>query len=243
VSNINHTTSHTDTPSAVLPLGEAVPDHTPRPFPEATQLTGHYATLSALSMHAHADALYDCLCLHSPQALWTDLPFGPFDSQKAFYTFLNAFQNDKVVYVIEKTNQPGPLDIACFLDINPTEGVIEIGGVIFSSALQGTRAATEAIYLMLTTCFDHLKYRRCQWRCHALNQASGRAAKRFGFLYEGTFRQAQVVKGHNRDTQWYAMLDNEWPNRQAAFTRWLDPANFDAQGQQRSRLMTAIESN
>ena len=126
--------------------------------------------------------------------------------------------------------------MASYLNIVPANGCIEIGHIWFAPPLQKTRAATEAIFLMIRHAFEDLAYRRVEWKCDSLNEASRRAARRFGFTYEGTFRQHMVVKGRNRDTAWFAMLDHEWPRVRAAFERWLDPDNFDAAGRQRTSL-------
>jgi RimJ/RimL family protein N-acetyltransferase len=115
-------------------------------------------------------------------------------------------------------------------------GVIEVGHLAFSPALQRKPAATEAMYLMMRRIFEELGYRRYEWKCDALNAPSRRAAERLGFRYEGTFRQMHVVKGRNRDTAWFSILDREWPTLKQAFERWLDPGNFDGAGVQRRRL-------
>ncbi|GHA22907.1 acetyltransferase GCN5 [Devosia pacifica] len=120
--------------------------------------------------------------------------------------------------------------------IEPKDGVIEMGGVHWAPPIAGTRVATEALYLFARYVFDDLGYRRFEWKCNALNAPSRRAAERFGFTFEGIFRQHMIQKGENRDTAWFSMLDGEWPTIRAAFERWLDPANFDAEGQQRDRL-------
>jgi RimJ/RimL family protein N-acetyltransferase len=120
--------------------------------------------------------------------------------------------------------------------IDPAHGVVEVGNILLSPALQRTTAATEAMYLMARHVFDDLGYRRYEWKCNALNEPSRRAAQRFGFRFEGIFRQHMVVKDMNRDTAWFAMLDHEWPARKQAFEAWLDPRNFDEQGKQRKSL-------
>jgi RimJ/RimL family protein N-acetyltransferase len=120
--------------------------------------------------------------------------------------------------------------------IEPAHGVIEVGNIMLSPALQRTTAATEAMYLMASHVFDHLGYRRYEWKCNALNQPSRRAALRFGFTFEGIFRQHMVIKDRSRDTAWFAMLDSEWPARKQSFESWLAPANFDADGTQRKTL-------
>jgi RimJ/RimL family protein N-acetyltransferase len=116
--------------------------------------------------------------------------------------------------------------------MDPANGVIEVGNVMFSPALQRTPAATEAMFLMARHIFEDLGYRRYEWKCNAANLPSQNAARRLGFLYEGLFRQHMIVKGRNRDTAWYAMLDSEWPARKRAFEAWLAEENFDAEGRQ-----------
>jgi len=128
------------------------------------------------------------------------------------------------------------LGLASYLRIDPPAGVIEVGHIHFSPALQGTAMATEAMYLMMHRVFDELGYRRYEWKCNALNKASCRAAERLGFTFEGIFRQATIVKGRNRDTAWFSILDSEWPRAKAAFQAWLDPANFDVEGKQKRGL-------
>ena len=123
-----------------------------------------------------------------------------------------------------------------YLRIDPANGAIEVGHLLFSPLMQGTRIATEAMVLLMRRVFDELGYRRYEWKCDALNAPSRRAAERLGFTFEGVFRQAVVVKGRNRDSAWFSILDSEWPALKAAFERWLDPKNFDADGKQRKRL-------
>jgi RimJ/RimL family protein N-acetyltransferase len=125
--------------------------------------------------------------------------------------------------------------------IEPTQRVIEVGSIIYSSALQRTRAATEAMYLLARHVFEDLGYRRYEWKCNALNAPSRRAAERLGFTFEGIFRQHMVIKGRNRDTAWFSMLDAEWPARKSAFERWLLPENFDEHGTQRTPLAAVSE--
>jgi RimJ/RimL family protein N-acetyltransferase len=122
------------------------------------------------------------------------------------------------------------------MSIVPQHRVIEVGHIVFTAALQRTTAATEAIYLLARYAFDELGYRRLEWKCNSENEPSRRAAVRFGFTYEGTFRQHMIIKGRNRDTAWYSMLDGDWPERKRSFERWLEPGNFDEQGRQKQRL-------
>ena len=145
-------------------------------------------------------------------------------------------RDDPLFFAIIEQASGKASGMASYLNIVPDMGCIEIGHIWFAPPLQKTRAATEAIFLMMRHVFDDLGYRRLEWKCNALNEASMRAARRFGFTYEGTFRQHMVVKGRNRDTAWFALLDREWPAVRAAFERWLAPENFDGQGRQRMSL-------
>jgi RimJ/RimL family protein N-acetyltransferase len=126
--------------------------------------------------------------------------------------------------------------MASLMRIKPEHGVIEVGHIWFAPVLQRTRQATEAIYLLARHSFDDLGYRRFEWKCDALNQPSRRAAERFGFVFEGVFRQHMVIKDRNRDTAWFSIVDAEWPTVRAAFEAWLAPENFDPQGRQRRSL-------
>jgi RimJ/RimL family protein N-acetyltransferase len=187
----------------------------------------------------HAQSLY-ALSHARPEdaALWTYLAYGPFADQGAFEVWLGerARSEDPLFFAVIEQGSGKASGMASYLNIVPAMGCIEIGHIWFAPPLQRTRAATEAIYLMMRHVFDDLGYRRLEWKCNALNQASMRAARRFGFTYEGTFRQHMVVKGRNRDTAWFALLDREWPAVRAAFERWLAPENFDAAGIQRISL-------
>jgi len=163
------------------------------------------------------------------------MSFGPFETYDDFESALSsiAYPRDWSAYAIVVGDRP--VGFAAYLKINPSDGVIEIGSIVFSPSLQRTTAATEAIYLMMDNVFE-LGYRRCEWKCDALNESSRRAATRHGFTYEGTFRQATHYKGRNRDTAWYSIIDREWPEFADAFIRWLAAENFDADGLQRSTI-------
>ena len=166
--------------------------------------------------------------------LWTHLAYGPFANQAVFTKWLEdrAATEDPLFYAIVDRAAGGARGMASFLRMEPVHGVIEIGHIWFAPALQRTRQATEAIYLLARHAFDDLGYRRLEWKCDSLNEPSRRAAERFGFVYEGMFRQHMVVKGRNRDTAWYSILDGEWPAVRAAFEAWLAPENFDSEGRQ-----------
>ena len=184
----------------------------------------------------HGSALFSS----SKQApeLWIHLAYGPFASQAEFTTWLKdrAATEDPLFYAIVDRAAGGARGMASFLRMEPQHGVIEIGHIWFAPALQRTRQATEAIYLLARHAFDDLGYRRLEWKCDSLNLPSRRAAERFGFVYEGVFRQHMVVKGRNRDTAWYSIIDGEWPAVRVAFEAWLAPGNFDQHGQQRRSL-------
>ncbi len=219
-------------PVEPLPSGRA---------PGRTPLAGAYARLQPVDVGAHAESLYR-LSHAKPEdaALWRYLAYGPFADQGAFERWLaeRARSSDPLFFAIVDQASGRAAGMASYLNIVPANGSIEIGHIWFAPQLQKTRAATEAIFLLARQAFDDLGYRRLEWKCDALNAASRRAARRFGFTYEGTFRQHMIVKGRNRDTAWFALLDRDWPAVRAAFERWLAPANFDAGGRQRSALST-----
>ena len=217
--------------------GEPVPNWVARPLPPATPLQGRYCRLERLELAAHSAGLADAF-MQAPAETWAFLPYGPFTDIPAFTDWLAgvAAKPDPLFHTIinAKTNKPAGL--ASLMRIDPANGVIEVGHIHFGPALKQTPAATEAIFLLMCRVFDELGYRRLEWKCNALNEASRNAALRFGFTYEGTFRQAVIVKGRNRDTAWFSLLDSEWPVVKENFQRWLDPRNFDATGCQKSSL-------
>jgi RimJ/RimL family protein N-acetyltransferase len=150
---------------------------------------------------------------------------------------------DPLYFALVTPHDQRALGIASYLRITPEFGVIEIGHIWFGTPLRRTTAATEAIFLLARHAFDDLGYRRLEWKCNALNAASRGAAERFGFTFEGVFRQHQVVKGRNRDTAWYAITDRDWPPIRAGFESWLSSENFDLRGQQKRRLLPLINES
>lgn len=218
-----------------LPLGAPVPDFTPPARPQGQVLEGRYARLEPLSAEAHAALLFRAF--DGQDHVWNYLPYGPFSAASQYHRWVrdHAGQPDPFFYAVRNLESGAWEGVASYLRIAPEAGSIEVGHINFSPALQRTRAATEALYLMMAWSFD-AGYRRFEWKCNALNTASRRAAQRLGLSYEGVFRQAAVIKGRNRDTAWFAAIDSEWPALKEAFEVWLSPANFDAQGQQRERL-------
>ena len=172
------------------------------------------------------------------------MSYGPFADATTFSRWLVDRARPTDPFAFSVTNKTGrAVGITSLRDIRPEMRVIEVGHVVYSPALQGTPLATETQYLLARYVFEELGYRRYEWRCNTLNAASCRAALRLGFTLEGVFRQHMIVKGHSRDTAWYAMLDREWPSRKLAFERWLTPNNFDAGGRQRIRLSDFHASN
>ena len=223
------------------PIGDLVPDWTAPPAPDCDVLEGRFARLEPLSADDHAALLFRAYAGHD--ALWDYMPYGPFSSAAQYHRWVRDTVADKghFFYAIQNLETGNWEGVASYLRINPPAGAIEVGNINYSPALQRTRAATEAMALMMGWAFD-AGYRRYEWKCNALNHPSRVAAQRLGFSYEGVFRQALVVKGRNRDTAWFAAIDQEWPALREAFRVWLDPANFDETGQQLDRLgsLTAL---
>src|SRR5262245_44011208 len=201
-------------------------------------MQGRLCRLEPLDAATHAQALHEEYAADREGRNWTYLPYGPFPSADAYAAAVESVQagDDPVFHAIVARSSCRPVGVASYLRIEPAMGVIEVGHLSYSPALQRSAAATEAMYLMMRRTFDELGYRRYEWKCDSLNLASRRAAERLGFRYEGTFRQMMVVKGRSRDSAWFSIIDSEWPALRTAFERWLDPANFDAQGRQRRRL-------
>ena len=207
--------------------------------PPRAPMQGRYVRLEPVDVAAHAEELYERSHGPDPEGqLWTYLPYGPFPDITAFRDWLGdrARSEDPLFFAVIDLESGKASGMVSYLRITPEMGVIEIGHIWFAPALQKTPGATEAIYLLARLIFDELDYRRLEWKCNALNDASRRAALRFGFSYEGIFRQHLIVKGRNRDSAWYSMLDREWPDVKANMERWLAPENFDAEGRQRSAL-------
>ena len=213
-----------------------IPTHA-APLPQRVTLKGRYVTLVPLEA-GHADALYEGAHGSANEAVWTYLYERPFKDRSDFAAHIaaKAASKDPLFYAIADARSGAVLGYQTLMRIDPANRVIEVGNILYTPALQRTPGATEAQYLFARYIFETLGYRRYEWKCNDLNAPSRRAALRFGFTYEGTFRQHLIVKGRNRDTAWYSMLDSEWPARKAAFEAWLAPANFDAAGRQKKAL-------
>jgi RimJ/RimL family protein N-acetyltransferase len=213
------------------PVGPVV-DATPAERPGPVELEGRYCRVEALDPLSHGEDLWRAFA--GDDTLWTYFAHGPFATERSFAEWLDqrAALPDPFSYVVIDSGKGTAEGILALLEIRPAMRVIEMGSIIYGRALQRTPAATEAQYLMARYAFEELGYRRYEWKCDALNGRSRRAAQRLGFTFEGIFRQHRIVKGRNRDTAWFAILDGEWPARKLAFERWLDPENFDADGRQ-----------
>ncbi|RLJ59408.1 RimJ/RimL family protein N-acetyltransferase [Litoreibacter meonggei] len=199
--------------------------------PDASVLEGQYVRLERFAPDRHAADLHRANSAND--AIWDYLPYGPFASAAAYHRWARDVTrgDDPFFYAINPHATGRFSGVASYLRISPEVGSIEVGHINFSSELQRTVAATEAIFLMMQWAFE-AGYRRFEWKCDAANLGSRRAAQRYGFSYEGVFRQASIVKGRNRDTAWFACIDAEWPALKEAFTAWLAPSNFDADGRQ-----------
>ncbi len=230
-------TMASDTNHLGQPVGALVPDWQPCPHPPRSVMAGRHCRLEPVDPARHADRLHLANALDRDGAMWTYLPYGPFESAADYRTWMEraCLGEDPQFFTIIDLATETPTGLAAYLRIDRANGVIEVGHLAYSPLLQRTRAATEAMVLMMARAFE-LGYRRYEWKCHTLNRPSRAAAQRLGFSYEGTFRQAVVTKGRNRDTAWYAIIDSEWPDLRAAFARWLAPDNFDAAGRQRLSL-------
>ncbi|PTM40916.1 GNAT family protein [Bosea sp. 124] len=205
------------------------------PFPPAKVLEGRYCRLEPIDPARHLDGIWAVNA--GNDHIWQWMPADPPQTREAYRELLAMMvaKSGIVPFAIIDKADGRPKGHLWLMEIRPEQGVFEVGYITYSPELQRTRVATEAIHLCGAYGFS-LGYRRFEWKCNNLNEPSKRAALRFGFQYEGLFRQHMVVKGRNRDTAWFSILDSEWPAVNAAFEAWLDPANFDSEGHQRARL-------
>lgn len=210
----------------------------PRERPGAVILQGRLCQLEPFEPERHLDALFTSICGPDDDDIWTYMPEGPFPNAQIFAGGLaRAAQHlGWRTMVIRRLQDGALLGMASFMRNRPEHGSTEVGCVAYSHQLQRTTIATEAIYLMCCHVFDDLGYRRFEWKCNNENAASHAAAKRFGFAFEGIFRNDMIVRGKNRDTAWYAMTDGDWPHLKAAFEAWLSPDNFNDSGKQLKAL-------
>ncbi len=228
--------------NAALPIGPPVDTHHAK-RPERIALKGRWVTLAPLDAEKHAEALYEGSNGDEVRdRVWTYLFNGPFTNPDDFAADieLKARSVDPHFFAVVDNASGRAVGYQALMRIEPTHRVIEVGNVMYTPAMQRTPGATEAQYLFAQYVFDTLGNRRYEWKCNALNAPSRRAAERFGFAFEGIFRQHMIVKGRNRDTAWFSMLDSEWPVRKAAYEAWLQPGNFDGQGRQKQSLSSLM---
>lgn len=207
--------------------------------PSRAELRGSRVRVEPLCAQQHGDSLYRAS--HGDAAaecVWHYMPYGPFADRAAFRVWLRACSAnlDPIFYALHDLRSGTAQGMASYLRVDASNGCIEMGHIWFAPSLQRTAQATEALYLLMRYALEELRFRRLEWKCNALNIASRRAALRLGFRYEGIFYQAAVVKGRNRDTAWYSLLDCEWPTARKTLERWLAADNFDSAGRQRSSL-------
>ena len=220
-------------------IGSPLPQWQACPKPAKQPIVGTFCCLEPLNISRHGEQLWQAFRADTEDRIWTYLPYGPFTTSGELQHWLSNVcpSEDPLFFAIIDTSNGKALGIASYLRIQPAAGVIEVGNINFSPALQKTTAATEAMYLMMKHAFQ-LGYRRYEWKCDNLNLGSKKAAQRLGFSFDGLFKQATVYKSRNRDTAWFSLLDADWPATEAAYQRWLSPDNFTPDGAQRSALST-----
>ena len=218
-------------------VGEPV-DAGPGPRPQRVTLRGRHVVLAPLDAERDARSLYEHSHGAGRESLWTYLFNGPFADFASFEADVRARAKaeDPLHFAVLEAGSGRAVGYQSLMRIDPANRVVEMGGILYTPALQRLPGATEAQYLHAKYVFDELGYRRYEWKCNDFNAPSKRSAGRLGFTFEGTFRQHMISKGRNRDTAWYSMIDKDWPARRAAFERWLDPENFDAEGRQKISL-------
>jgi RimJ/RimL family protein N-acetyltransferase len=204
-------------------------------MPGAVTLQGSFGTVVRIDGARHSAELWQAV--RGRDDIWDYIPAGPFADAGAFNVYVVDCEHNKerIFYTVLDRNGRA-VGFLALMEIRPANRVIEVGNIIYGAPLQRTPLGTEAQYLLTRYAFETLGYRRYEWKCNALNAPSRRAAERFGFTYEGTFRQHMIVKGRSRDTAWFSIIDSEWPARRLAFERWLSAENFDADGRQKVSL-------
>jgi RimJ/RimL family protein N-acetyltransferase len=216
------------------PVGLVV-DSTPAPMPGAVTLQGRFGTVERINAARHGADLWQAVRGHDE--IWDYIPAGPFADQKSFNDYVvDCERNKERIFYTVLDRDGRAVGFLSLMEIRPANRSIEVGNIIYGAPLQRTPLGTEAQYLLARYAIETLGYRRYEWKCNALNAPSRKAAERFGFVYEGLFRQHMIVKGRSRDTAWFSIIDSDWPGRKQAFERWLAPDNFDAEGRQKVSL-------
>lgn len=225
-------------------IGMPITDWEKKQYPARMILKGSHCTVEPLKL-THADELCDAINLDTDDSYWTWLTREPIKNKKDFNQWVDEVirTNDPIFYVVIENKTKKPIGYFALMRIDPGNGVVEVGHVHFSKLLRGTIMSTEAHWLLMNYVFTDLKYRRYEWKCNSLNVPSRNAALRLGFKYEGRFRQAMVVKGHNRDTDWLSIIDSEWPIVNLSIRQWLSLSNFDDMGNQLKSLNAIQNKN
>lgn len=221
------------------PVGSPLPNWTPAREIPKSEITGRYCRISPLIVAKHSADLFASFSKDREGSLWTYLPYGPFQDFNEYQKWLGEISRnpDPFFYTLFDLKSEKAIGVFALMRIDQSVGSIEIGHVAFSPELKRTRLATEAVFLAMQAVFQR-GYRRFEWKCDSLNEASNKAALRFGFQFEGCFRQDRVYKKRSRDTNWYSIIDREWPSLEAEYQRWLNPENFNNDGQQITVLDT-----
>jgi len=220
------------------PIGPATRGWSARPRPTRTTLAGRYCRLEPVNPQRHGVDLYTTYMEAPDDRDWTYLFDERPERREDFASYLTrlASSEDPLHFAIVEAQSGRAVGTAALMRIDPAHGSLEVGSITFSARLKRTAAATESMYLIMRLAFDELGYRRYEWKCDSLNAPSRAAAERYGFTFEGIFRNAVIYKERSRDTAWYSITDQEWPRVRSAFEAWLEPANFDERGRQRRRL-------
>lgn len=223
-------------------IGEALPGWTPPVWPSRKPMEGRFCRIEPLVVECHLEDVFKAFSEDSDGKLWTYMPVGPFRTiEELHYWMVPACKtDDPLFHALIELRTGKAVGMAAYWRIKPALGVIEVGSISYSPRLQRTAMATEVMFLLMNRVFTELAYRRYEWKCDSLNAASRRAAERYGFTYDGLFKQAMVYKGRNRDTAWYSMIDSDWPAIKRAYVSWLDVGNFDENGQQKRKLQELI---
>jgi len=226
-------------------IGEPVENWKIRAVPPKTKMEGKYCVLEILDIEKHAEDLFNSFAKDIENNDWKYLHYGGFISLREFKEWLDkdCLDNDPLFHTIIDKNQNTAVGMASYLRIQEKIGNIEVGHIHYSFSMQKKTIGTEAMYLMMKRVFDELGYRRYEWKCDSLNERSCKAAKRFGFTFEGIFRQHNIVKGRNRDTAWFSIIDKDWQKIKKNYEIWLDDANFDEKGKQKTSLTSLMFKN
>lgn len=222
-----------------LPVGDPLPNWQAAKIPPQTSMVGKYCRVEPCDIEKHSADLFAAFATDTDKVNCTYLPYGPFDTLTDLQTWMRkaCTGKDPMFHTVVDLRSGKAVGLAALMRIEPSVGVIEVGNIHFSPLLQRTPLSTEAIFLLMSRVFDDLGYRRFEWKCDSLNGPSNRSAVRYGFQFEGTFRQALVYRNRNRDTNWYSILDGEWPAIKSAYQAWLNEDNFDDDGVQKSKLV------